>query len=48
MAWQNKILRVNLTTGACNCEALNQDWAQAYLGQRGLKRKKVTYRQKRD
>jgi aldehyde:ferredoxin oxidoreductase len=36
MAWQNKVLRVNLTTGDCSSEALNQDWAQAYLGQRGL------------
>jgi aldehyde:ferredoxin oxidoreductase len=36
MAWQNKILRVNLTNGSCKSEALNLDWAQAYLGQRGL------------
>jgi aldehyde:ferredoxin oxidoreductase len=36
MAWQNNILRVNLSTGSCNSEALNRDWAQAYLGQRGL------------
>ena len=36
MAWQNNILRVDLTTGRCNSEALNRAWAQAYLGQRGL------------
>ncbi|MDC1287234.1 aldehyde ferredoxin oxidoreductase family protein [Gammaproteobacteria bacterium] len=36
MAWQNKVLRVNLTSGVCSSEALNRDWAQAYLGQRGL------------
>lgn len=36
MAWQNTILRVNLTNGTCNAEPLNRDWAQAYLGQRGL------------
>jgi len=36
LAWQNNILRVNLTTGTCCNEPLNRDWAQAYLGQRGL------------
>jgi len=36
MAWQNNILRVNLTTGSCTKEPLNRKWAQAYLGQRGL------------
>ena len=36
MAWQNKVLRVNLTSAVCSSEALNRDWAQAYLGQRGL------------
>jgi len=36
MAWQNRVLRVNLTSGDCRSEALNRDWAQAYLGQRGL------------
>ena len=36
MAWQGKVLRVNLTTGKCTSEPLNRDWAQAYLGQRGL------------
>jgi aldehyde:ferredoxin oxidoreductase len=36
MSWQNRILRVDLSTGNCTAEALNRDWAQAYLGQRGL------------
>ncbi|MDH3386436.1 MAG: aldehyde ferredoxin oxidoreductase family protein [Gammaproteobacteria bacterium] len=36
MAWQNKILRVNLSDHSCISEPLNRDWAQAYLGQRGL------------
>ncbi|MDH3218878.1 MAG: aldehyde ferredoxin oxidoreductase family protein [Gammaproteobacteria bacterium] len=36
MAWQNKILRVNLSDHSCVTEPLNRDWAQAYLGQRGL------------
>jgi aldehyde:ferredoxin oxidoreductase len=36
MAWQGKILRVNLTSGTCIAEPLNKQWAQDYLGQRGL------------
>ena len=36
MAWQQKILRVNLTEGTCNAEPLNMEWAAQYLGQRGL------------
>ncbi len=36
MAWQNTILRVNLTNGTCAAEPLNREWAQSYLGQRGL------------
>ena len=36
MAWQRKILRVDLTAGTCTSEPLNMDWAKAYLGQRGL------------
>lgn len=36
MAWQNKILRVDLGRRICTSEPLNQDWAQAFLGQRGL------------
>ncbi|MGR8950526.1 MAG: aldehyde ferredoxin oxidoreductase family protein [Gammaproteobacteria bacterium] len=36
MAWHKNILRVNLTAGTCTHEPLNMDWAQQYLGQRGL------------
>ncbi len=36
MAWNKKVLRVNLTTGSCAAEPLNMDWAMDYLGSRGL------------
>lgn len=36
MSWQRKILRVNLTKGTCTSEPLNMEWAEAFLGQRGL------------
>ena len=36
MGWTRKILRVDLTAGTCNAEPLNMNWAQEYLGQRGL------------
>ncbi len=36
MAWTQQILRVNLTTRTCTKEPLNMEWAQQYLGQRGL------------
>ncbi|MCB1773007.1 MAG: aldehyde ferredoxin oxidoreductase, partial [Gammaproteobacteria bacterium] len=36
MAWANKVMRVNLTNGTITTEALNMEWADAYLGQRGL------------
>lgn len=36
MAWQKKVLRVNLTDRSCKTESLNMEWAQHYLGQRGL------------
>ncbi len=36
MAWQNNVLRVNLTTGTMKVEPLNKVWADQYLGQRGL------------
>jgi len=36
MAWQRKILRVDLTNGTCTAEPLNMEWAMQYLGQRGL------------
>ena len=36
MAWANKVMRVNLTDGKITTEPLNMEWAQQYLGQRGL------------
>lgn len=36
MAWAKKILRVNLSEGTCKSEPLNMEWAEKYLGQRGL------------
>jgi aldehyde:ferredoxin oxidoreductase len=36
MAWTNKVMRVNLTEGKITEEPLNMEWAQQYLGQRGL------------
>lgn len=36
MSWAKRILRVNLTEGTCTEEPLNMDWAEKYLGQRGL------------
>jgi len=36
MGWAGKILRVDLTAGTCESEPLNRDWAEGYLGQRGL------------
>ncbi len=36
MSWTGKILRVDLTTRSSAEEPLNQDWADQYLGQRGL------------
>ena len=36
MGWAGKILRVNLTAGTIKSEPLNMDWAQKYLGSRGL------------
>ncbi len=36
MGWTRKVLRVNLTAGTCVAEPLNMDWAQEYLGCRGL------------
>ena len=36
MTWQRKILRVNLTEGTCKIEPLNMEWANDFLGQRGL------------
>ncbi|NQV85161.1 MAG: aldehyde ferredoxin oxidoreductase family protein [Rhodospirillales bacterium] len=42
MAWTKKILRVDLTKGTCTDEPLNMDWANKYLGQRGLGTKYLT------
>ena len=36
MSWQNRVLRVNLTEGSISVEPLNMQWAQEYLGERGL------------
>jgi aldehyde:ferredoxin oxidoreductase len=36
MGWTRKILRVDLSKGTCKSEPLKMEWAQQYLGQRGL------------
>lgn len=36
MGWQGKLIRVNLTNGEITREPLNMDWAESYIGQRGL------------
>jgi aldehyde:ferredoxin oxidoreductase len=36
MSWQRKVLRVNLTKGTSKVEPLNMEWANAYIGERGL------------
>jgi aldehyde:ferredoxin oxidoreductase len=36
MSWTGKVLRVNLNKGTCTEEPLRMDWAQQFLGQRGL------------
>ncbi len=36
MGWTQNILRVNLSEGTISNEPLNRQWAQDYLGQRGL------------
>ena len=36
MGWQKQILRVNLTKGASTIEPLNMEWANQFLGERGL------------
>lgn len=41
MAWQNSILRVDLSKGEVTREPLNREWAESYLGQRGLGTKYV-------
>lgn len=42
MAWTGNILRVNLVDETCVAEPLNREWAQLYLGQRGLATKYLT------
>jgi aldehyde:ferredoxin oxidoreductase len=42
MAWAKQILRVNLTDGTVKKEPLNMEWAEKYLGQRGLATKYFT------
>lgn len=42
MAWTKKLLRINLTAGEITTEPLNMEWAQEYLGQRGLATKYFT------
>ncbi len=36
MGWNGRVLRVDLGSGHCEGEPLNQDWAEQFLGQRGL------------
>ncbi len=36
MGWTGKILRIDLTNGTSKSEPLNMEWADKYLGQRGL------------
>jgi aldehyde:ferredoxin oxidoreductase len=36
MGWQRKVLRVDLGKGTSAVEPLNMEWANAYLGERGL------------
>lgn len=36
MSWQRQVLRVNLTKGTSKTEPLNMEWANAYIGERGL------------
>lgn len=36
MSWQKQILRVNLTNATIAIEPLNMEWAEDYLGERGL------------
>ncbi len=42
MGWTGKILRVDLNKGTCTPEDLNMEWADQYLGQRGLGTKYLT------
>lgn len=42
MGWAGRILRVDLTEGTCEPEPLRREWAEKYLGQRGLASKYLT------
>jgi aldehyde:ferredoxin oxidoreductase len=42
MGWAGKLLRVDLGAGTCVNEPLNREWAEQYLGQRGLATKYLT------
>ena len=42
MGWAGKLLRVDLDAGCCVSEQLNREWAEQYLGQRGLATKYLT------
>ena len=42
MGWQGNVLRVNLTRGEIIREPLNMEWAETYIGQRGLGSKYLT------
>ena len=42
MSWHKNVLRVNLTNGTCESEPLNMEWANKYLGSRGLATKYYT------
>ena len=42
MSWAKRILRVNLAEGTCTEEPTNMEWAQKYLGSRGLATKYLT------
>lgn len=36
MSWQKQILRIDLSNETCKTEPLNMEWANQYLGERGL------------
>ncbi len=36
MSWTRKLLRVDLDARTCGAEPLNMEWAERYIGQRGL------------
>ena len=42
MSWHKNVLRVNLSNGTCESEPLNMEWANKYLGSRGLATKYYT------